>query len=122
MKEIGEHRGTGKLPVKDRCTYCTKSLVDPWILECGHEYCEDCLGVMENKAIIAGKNKAVCRECKGTFSGSKPSMEIKETGSKTQLSWIGGPDDNNILPSGKTIYVKAQIVSGASKELPLIFG
>jgi hypothetical protein len=65
---------------------------------------------VESIASQAGKDSATCIECGNTLEDSRPFEEGKESENKTLLSWIGGPN-GNILPSGKTIYVKAQIVS-----------
>jgi SNF2 family DNA or RNA helicase len=121
---------------KAKCSYCDKQVREPYITSCGHLICrEPCL---EESDLIAAENEqqhSACKACgdtpqfmhpceaqdedspefvgQGTRSKSKKKKESerkrldREDVSEDWLNSIG----DDVLPSAKTIAIKAQILS-----------
>lgn len=130
-----------KIKERSTCGSCDKKPQNPWITSCGHLICEaPCLDNANIEAAENGQDQTACKVC-GTIPTSivPCSSEEKSTESVAQSTraqtkkkknrqqpspeheaikenWLNHPD---ILPSAKTIALKAQILNWI-KENPQI--
>ncbi|KAL8951909.1 MAG: hypothetical protein Q9222_002154 [Ikaeria aurantiellina] len=111
------------------CHSCEEAPQDPWVTDCWHLYCRECLENLVNEAGIRGTEPAACCECSSYFRStascrgiaelqlqtkdtppSTPpvqSMAPQRNKEKEDLKWINYPGE--VLPSTKTAAVRAQI-------------
>lgn len=121
---------------KDRtlCLRCETPPDEPWIIDCFHIYCKECLEGMAYEAAQNGEESAKCLQCKRPYNSAQAAEGIKElemddmsitsnTNDKKmskkksleeEMKWvdIGG----KLLPSAKTQAVRLQLESWLSKE------
>jgi hypothetical protein len=107
VKDLAAHLNITKASELRACSFCTQQPIDPWKVTCGHVYCEECLALLEDDAGERGWDRARCRECSLDIVLKEQLMRTAQEGA--ELSWLESKE--NILPSGKTLAIKAQVVS-----------
>ena len=113
------------------CSACRQSPRDPYITSCMHIYCHACLKHLQHFAAKRGKDCASCAICKADFHSSQPCIELRPSIPRespvstiesergfagrrrkrkvTEVdAWINMSGE--VLPSAKTMAVKAQIL------------
>ncbi|KAL8709909.1 MAG: hypothetical protein Q9220_005359 [cf. Caloplaca sp. 1 TL-2023] len=113
------------LKARSLCHSCRDVPEDPWVTDCYHLYCAECLRSLVQEAAIQGKERAACYECSHYFESSAPCTGIAElqlapsasplidsiaprrNTDKEDLKWISY--NGEVLPSTKTAAVQAQI-------------
>lgn len=125
LKETGKWQ---KVNERSLCHKCGGVPDNPHITSCYHVYCKECLEAMLFDAAQAGKDKANCMACDAQFEHTEPCHGFDEAGANVN-SPVGGSQDRrcrkaadsdendidwlsvggSILPSAKTLAVKAQI-------------
>lgn len=129
-----------KAKKKARCCYCNKRPTDPWLTGCNHLYCDGCYEEAQGEAAENNRDHVTCMECGQKFRHAQrcnangeledsQEYEAPETRSKKRQKqrvrpgredikedWLslGGP---TVLPSAKTIAIKAQILNWI-REIP----
>ena len=122
---------------RSQCVGCRSQPEDPYVTSCSHIYCYTCLVDLQHLAAARGYDAAKCSECGETYTSSRPCEEGFEamqprptsgsptydlgstTGSKSkkkesEIDWLGLKGE--ILPSAKTIAVKAQVLQWVSEN------
>ena len=106
------------------CHKCRDTPEEPWVTDCLHLYCKECLTAMAHAAAENGEDNAACVECGHVFKESRPcsglaELEMRDSLTPTperprqrrdpdeRLKWIDA--GGNILRSSKTAAVQAQI-------------
>jgi hypothetical protein len=137
LQELRASRKWDDIANRTICVLCNGQAEDPWVVSCMHIYCFNCLNMLVTTAAAGNKDKARCVECGTEFHGSHPcdNFDVDSTsvenlpsdsepdqtirnnmGKKKQgkndddIDWIDlqkGP----MLPSSKTVAVKAQILN-----------
>ena len=142
---------TGKwaeLKARSLCPQCRQPPDTPWVTSCNHVYCAECLKSMIYDVARNKRENASCKECGVIFTSSEPASGLdelefdglspstsssqsnetrrkrkKDSNSENEVTkWIDV--DGHILPSAKTLAIKAQILnwlSDAPKEKIIIF-
>ncbi|KAL6710401.1 hypothetical protein ACN47E_009347 [Coniothyrium glycines] len=121
---------------KARCSECGKQPTQPWMTSCGHLICaEPCLEKIDLEAAENGVENAVCKACgvtpryrfecdpddddlpehvaHGTRAKNKKKQEKqrkRQDREDIHPDWLAAAGDD-VLPSAKTIAVKAQILN-----------
>ncbi|MCJ1469878.1 hypothetical protein MMC07_008522 [Pseudocyphellaria aurata] len=114
------------LELKDRslCHRCRDTPDEPWVTDCLHLYCKECLMTMAHAAAEEGEDSASCVECGHIYAESRPCTGLAELemrdglfpNSKTpqqgrspnkNIKWVNA--GGRILRSSKTAAVQAQI-------------
>lgn len=124
-----------KVKEKARCSYCGKQPKHPYVTSCGHLICGDsCLNDIYMKSAEEGEQNAPCKSC-GTIpqyihpcdpdedntpesvaQGTRNAVAKKEQQRKRRdrediaEDWLGSLGED-VLPSAKTVAVKAQILN-----------
>jgi SNF2 family DNA or RNA helicase len=130
-KYLTSLKDTGKwdeMNKRSLCYKCGGVPDNPYITSCYHIYCKECLQAMLFNAGQTGKDKAKCLACDAEFEHCEPCHGFEQAGFKlnspvtgssnrrgrksadsdgSDVDWLslGG----SILPSAKTLAVKAQI-------------
>ncbi|KAF2855647.1 hypothetical protein T440DRAFT_159458 [Plenodomus tracheiphilus IPT5] len=128
-----------KAKKKSRCSWCSKEPRNPWMTSCGHLICNGCLGDSNLEAAEQEKTRAPCKACgitpsymhpcdpddvdrpeavaQGTRSQAKKkkSQQARVEQEDIATEWLASQSDE-ILPSAKTIAVKAQIINWTKKN------
>lgn len=103
---------------------CRDTPDEPWVTDCLHLYCKECLTAMAHAAAENGEDSASCIECGHIYAESRPctgmaELEIRDGLSRTSetppqrrsrnedLKWMNA--GGRILRSSKTAAVQAQI-------------
>ncbi|GAB7362217.1 hypothetical protein MBLNU230_g2242t1 [Neophaeotheca triangularis] len=112
------------------CVACRQTPDDPMITSCFHLYCKECLTSMQHIAARRGCDASVCAECGSTYDETRPidqkmledaaTSNPDESGTsrskkkETVDDWtkMSGP----VLPSAKTVAMKAQILNWLSED------
>ena len=122
--------------LKDRtlCVKCKCPPDEPWITNCLHCYCKECLEMLSDDAAKNGEDIATCIECNKPYGSAQAAGGIKELemdsvsldpnsnekkkprakSLEEEMKWIdiGG----TILPSSKTQAVQLQVEAWLSQE------
>lgn len=107
VNDVDQCRHAVKYSELPPCFLCKAPPIEPWSTLCGHIYCEACLNKIEEDAVLRHENRAKCRECSSEISYKFPLPEGNKDGCSS--SWIS--EAKNILPSAKTLAIKAQVVN-----------
>ena len=111
------------------CCGCRQRPRDPHITSCFHIFCRTCLKDLQHLAARRGHDQARCSECGAAYTYSEPLEDVPESfkstsstepeaGKKSKskknkhdsgIDWISAPGE--ILPSAKTVAVKAAIIN-----------
>lgn len=62
------------------CHRCKDQPDDPWVTDCEHLYCYECLEFLDNKAGENGELKSTCLQCGRYITSSHPCRGIQELG------------------------------------------
>lgn len=125
LRELANGSKWEALMERSLCHRCRDSPDDPWVTDCMHVYCKECLNTMAYEAAKNGAEGANCQECGKPFSESGPCTSLAELGMGPNLAseetirrkrksagddmkWID-TQNGSILPSSKTTAVQAQI-------------
>ncbi|KAF7189628.1 DNA repair protein rad5 [Pseudocercospora fuligena] len=139
MNALAESDRFEDIMERSTCCACRQQPEDPHITSCFHIYCLACLHDLQHHAAGRGRDCANCTECGSEYTSVEPCkvgpMEMPQssvhtpsinfdetpTGKKKrkqeEADWIGLKGE--ILPSTKTIAVKAQILNWL-KENPRV--
>ena len=122
--------------LKDRtlCVKCKCPPDEPWITNCLHCYCRECLEMLSDDAVKNGEHSATCVECHKPYGSAQAAEQIKELevdsvslnpasndkkkprarSLEEEMKWIdiGG----TILPSSKTQAVQMQVEAWLSQD------
>jgi hypothetical protein len=126
LTELANNSKWAELEDRTLCHRCKDQPEDPWVTDCEHVYCQECLRSLAFKAAANGATQSACLECGHIFATSYPCKGIeelelrKESISSTtavsrckqkhpdeDLKWIN--IEGNLLPSSKTAAVQKQI-------------
>jgi len=127
-----------ELQQRTLCCSCGDIPTNPWVTSCYHIYCDTCLEELQHNAAQCGHDHARCLDCGDMFYNCKPCDDFNlATGSPNSRGTSASnsesessrrkrrsnndPEDgvmknwieregNDILPSAKTIAIKAQIL------------
>ncbi|KAK5165240.1 uncharacterized protein LTR77_009338 [Saxophila tyrrhenica] len=126
---------------KDRavCCGCRQPPDNPYVTSCSHIYCLACLEDLTHLAARRGRDLAKCKECGDTYTFSRPcvsegfeatkarptstfsseepatqSSSTKKKKKEDQIDWLGL--NGSVLPSAKTVAVKAQILEWLEED------
>ena len=137
-KYLRSFRNTGEWThLKDRslCHRCNCPPDEPWVTNCFHLYCKECLNNMAYEASKEGKSQSWCIPCDKPFEESKPCSGIEELemndmvqktdsgdiprpgrgkGPKNAERWLDLKGD--VLQSSKTTAVKIQLEEWIKEE------
>lgn len=131
-----------KVKKNAKCAYCHGRPKEPYMTSCGHLICSDpCLTSADLEAAEEGKEHAACRACGVTpiyihqcdpeeddylepvAQGTRAQAKTKKAKERNRVrhedikeDWLASIGDE-VLPSAKTIAVKAQIINW-TKENP----
>jgi len=137
LQELRTNRKWDEIANRTICVFCNDKAQDPWIASCLHIYCAACLNMLLTSAAEEGKDKARCSECGVEFHGSHPcddfdidpvdeedfplDSESEQRVRKRKGKKRNGKRENEgvwidlrqggMLPSSKTVAVKAQILN-----------
>jgi SNF2 family DNA or RNA helicase len=127
-----------ELKERTTCTLCNKHPEKPFVTSCFHIFCESCLNTLQISAAANDEDFARCPECQTQFKGAHPCDEFDVQSAvrdplsdseadvfrkrKKRTDKSRHEDDTNgkdwidregvhILPSSKTMAVKAQILN-----------
>lgn len=137
-KYLRSFRKSGQwIDLKDRslCHRCNCPPDEPWVTNCFHLYCKECLNNMAYEAGKEGKSQSWCIPCDKPFEESKPCSGIEElemddivqkTDSDDKIKPGRGKGQNNaerwldlkgdVLQSSKTTAVKIQLEEWLKEE------
>lgn len=121
LRELARNSKWTDLVERSSCGRCTCPPDDPWVTDCMHVYCKECLVAIAYEAAQNGKERADCQRCKSAFFESKPCDDLEGLTTWSNLTkeevirrkredfieWIN--KDGRILQSTKTAAVQAQI-------------
>ncbi|KAI8942436.1 hypothetical protein NX059_000506 [Plenodomus lindquistii] len=136
LKNLESGDSWEKVKKRSRCAWCSKQPVRPWITSCGHLICgKPCVEEANDEAMDAGKLNAACKACgvtptymhpcepddtetpEAVARGTRSQAAKKKNKQRTRLEredigaeWLSSLGDN-VLPSAKTIAIKAQILN-----------
>ena len=117
------------------CHKCKEIPDDPWVTDCLHVYCKECLHDMSYQAPRNGETQTACMECGEVFKSSSPCVGISELempdapfmassdgstrsrahkGQKNSMKWTDL--DGKMLSSTKTAAVQIQIEQWLREE------
>jgi SNF2 family DNA or RNA helicase len=132
LKDTGKWEQTIK---RSLCHKCGGVPDNPHVTSCFHVYCKECIEDMLFNAAKTDKEKAMCLACDAEFEHCEPCRGFDEASNKVNSSMSGTPDhrarksaDNDendldwlsvkgsILPSAKTLAVKAQIQNWVAED------
>lgn len=142
LQELRASRKWDEIDNRTICVLCNSQAEDPWVVSCMHIYCFNCLNMLVTTAATGNKDKARCVQCGMEFHGSHPcdnfdvdptitkdlpsdsepeQMIQKSRGRKKRgknddgSNWID-LQKGNMLPSSKTVAVKAQILNWLEED------
>lgn len=126
LRELANSSKWAELTDRSLCHRCKDQPDDPWVTDCAHLYCRECLGFLAFEASEKGESQSTCLECSHTFIETHPCKGIEEfglrkdsttataTASKQKqrnldddIKWINL--EGKLLPSSKISAVQAQI-------------
>lgn len=125
LRELAKSSKWAELIDRSLCHRCRDQPDDPWVTDCGHVYCHECIASLAFDAAEMGETQSACLECGHIFASSHPCKGIEElemrggsSSSPTRASrqkkdpdedmrWINV--EGKLLPSSKTAAVQAQI-------------
>ena len=141
LRNIRENPKWAELEARSLCPQCRQPPDTPWVTSCNHIYCGECLHTLQYEASKKKQDRASCKECGVVFTSSEPASGLDELGfegsspaSETRRKkkkdsqtenvpkWIDVK--GHILPSAKTLAIKAQVLNwleDAPKEKIIIF-
>lgn len=134
-----------ELQNRSLCHKCGAPPEEPWVTSCMHVYCKECLNNMSYEAAKNNQDRVACRACATVFTGSSECTGLDELGfaekstpspaedsprkrrerlakQEKSLRWI--EMSGSLLPSAKTLAIKAQIlnwIAESPKEKIIIF-
>ncbi|KAK8214967.1 SNF2 family N-terminal domain-containing protein [Phyllosticta paracitricarpa] len=119
-----EQRQSQLLQARTLCAECRQPPEDPVVTSCYHIFCQPCLETLQHHAALQGVQHARCSACQTEYSRAdlcgaydlvskkqKGQKKAQETKSDEEVveSWINM--NGSVLPSAKTIAIKAQIMN-----------
>ena len=132
LKETGKWEQTIN---RSLCHKCGGVPDNPHVTSCFHVYCKECIEDMLFNAAKTDREKAICLACDSEFEHCEPCRGFDEASHKVKFSMTGTPerrarksadsDENDldwlsvggsILPSAKTLAVKAQIQNWMAED------
>jgi SNF2 family DNA or RNA helicase len=133
LRELAGSAAYSTIQARSTCAVCRQEPHEPHITSCFHIYCYACLEHQTHLAARRGHDIAVCVECGAEYTSVQPcqlgppddpsSAAASETSSvvtKGKKSKKNGPDwigmQGEVLPSTKTIAVKAQILAWMDED------
>lgn len=135
-----------KAKKKATCSHCRAQPRIPYMMSCRHLICEECLTSADLKAAEEGKDQAACQTCgmtpiykhrcepedddipENVAQGTRSNARKKKRKERNRLDreditddWLASVGDD-VLPSAKTIAVKAQIINwiGENPDVKII--
>lgn len=126
LRELSSGSKWSELKNRSLCHKCRDVPDDPWVTDCLHVYCHECLNALAYEAAQNDETKATCLECGYVFNESRPCTGVAELdmnddchshAPKSALRPRRDPDGDikwttlggKLLPSSKTAAVQAQI-------------
>lgn len=130
IKALADSDRYGEIMERSTCCACRQMPEEPQVTSCFHIYCLQCVADLQHHAARRGRDMAICHECGTEYTSVQPckigpseitdstasaSQDYDETSTgrkkkkKAADDWIGLKGE--VLPSTKTIAVKAQILS-----------
>jgi SNF2 family DNA or RNA helicase len=133
LAKLREGYNWDELQERTVCVTCNDKPENPWVTSCFHIYCQECFNTLQESAAARDQDKARCSECGIIFNDAKPcdsfnldtlehNSSVASDSNNEQLKknrpkdkgehkdWIDLAG-SNILPSSKTIAIKAQILN-----------
>lgn len=129
-----------ELQERTLCVSCRQPPDTPFVTACYHIYCRECLLAVQQRSAFENKPRARCMQCQVEYSWAHPCDEFdldmimsegeegvqdseapvkrwqkkKLDENKVTRTWI--ENHGTVLPSAKTIAVKAQILNWLEKD------
>lgn len=126
LRELSSGSKWSDLKNRSLCHKCRDIPDDPWVTDCLHVYCHECLNALAYEAAQNEETEAACLECGYIFKESRPCTGVAELDMNDDphsraprsaprprrdpdgdTKWINL--DGKLLPSAKTAAVQAQI-------------
>ena len=124
-----------KLKDQTLCVKCKCPPDEPWITNCLHCYCKECLEMLSDDAAKNGEDLAICVECKKPYGSAQAAGGIKELEMMDDVSLVSNSNETKkpvtksleeqmkwvdiggvLLPSSKTQAVQFQVEAWLSQE------
>ena len=123
--------------LKDRtlCVRCKCPPDEPWITNCLHCYCKECLEMLVDDAAKNREDRAICVECKKPYGSAQAAGGIKELEMMDDVSLLSNSNETKkpitksleeqmkwvdiggvLLPSSKTQAVQLQVEAWLSRD------
>lgn len=126
LRELANSSKWAELVDRSLCHRCKDQPEDPWVTDCEHLYCHECLEYLASEAAEKGEPRSTCLECSHPFTEAHPCKGIEEFGLRKDstsatatafkqkqrnldddIKWINL--EGKLLPSSKISAVQAQI-------------
>ncbi|KAL1633803.1 hypothetical protein SLS56_002682 [Neofusicoccum ribis] len=140
LRDLRRGKKWDELQERTLCVVCREPPEQPYVTACYHIYCGECLEENQRKSALEGHARSRCRQCLMEYIWAHPcdqfdldsimsdveEGEVNATAAPTSRwrkkanenkairTWI--ETGNTILPSAKTIAVKAQILNWLEKD------
>ena len=124
LRSLADSSKWSDLKERSLCHKCQCPADDPWVTDCEHIYCKECLNVLAYEAAAKDQNEVACLVCGHFYAECSPCggiAELEMSDGLTSISQSRGkrkdPDEDvkwinlggRILPSSKTAAVQAQL-------------
>ncbi|KAF2143698.1 uncharacterized protein K452DRAFT_325644 [Aplosporella prunicola CBS 121167] len=144
LETLREGQKLEDLKARSLCASCRQVPAKAFVTSCYHIYCMECLETLQHQAASRGRNKARCLECSIEYSGTAPCDDFtldsimssaeyedeefppvnrwrkKKDEAQLVKNWLNLPGP--VLPSAKTMAMKAQILNwiGENPDVKII--
>lgn len=138
LRNLAKNADWESLQQRTLCTKCEEPASNPYITDCNHLYCFECLEALATEAAVNGES-VVCLECEHRYRKSEPCNGLKELGngeslvsadndsSKKRRRRLAKPENEDgksswmnfegkILQSTKTVAFVAQILEWMQQD------
>jgi hypothetical protein len=132
LRELAESSKWEELALRSLCNKCRDAPVDPYVTDCLHLYCGECVKTMALEAAQNGEDSKSCLECGHVYSAVRPCIGLQQLNyngksarekiqsarvsntdrprqSQQNKKWIDMCQGGNILPSTKIAAMVVQI-------------
>lgn len=78
LQELTEKSKWAELTDRSLCHRCKDQPDDPWVTECQHVYCQECLTFLATEASENSETRSACLQCGHFFAESHPCGGIRK--------------------------------------------
>ncbi|KAI9694114.1 MAG: hypothetical protein M1822_003385 [Bathelium mastoideum] len=80
LRQMKNSNNWSEIAKRSVCHRCEDAPDDPWVTDCFHIYCHECLQAMHHEAARQGEDSAACLSCGAIFRESKACAGLNELG------------------------------------------